>query len=246
MSVLQAQDTNGPVLTNGMSQVDDVTTADASQTADAGPEEDVSGTNTVADTNQIGGSDLDGRARRRLRQAQNRLRANVQANNDARAGSTTNSGASALDYSAFRLVVDRNIFDPNRSPRSPRPTAPSKTVDAFTLVGTMSYEKGIFAFFDGTSSDYQKALKPEDNIAGYKLVAISPNSVKLVLNTNQVELSIGNQMRRREDGTWERSATAETYAASSANSASNSSGEPASSGAESDIIKKMMLRREKE
>ena len=28
-----------------------------------------------------------------------------------------------------------------------------------TLVGTMTYEKGTFAFFDGSSSEYRKALK---------------------------------------------------------------------------------------
>ncbi len=219
---------------------------DVSQTADAGQEEDLSGTNTVADTNQIVVSGPDGRTRRRYRQAQNRLRRSSQTSNDPRAtATTTNSGPSALDYSAFRLVVDRNIFDPNRAPHS-RPTAQPKTFDSFTLVGTMSYEKGIFAFFDGSSSDYKKALKPEDSIAGYKVVAITSDSVKLMLNTNLVELNIGTQMRRREDGTWQRSANAETYAASTANSASNSSSEPTTSGAESDIIKKMMQRREKE
>lgn len=244
--LIEAQDDSTPVLTNGLPQVEDATAMDVSQTADAGQEEDLSGTNTVADTNQTVVSGSDGRTRRRYRQAQNRLRRSSQTSNDPRAtATTTNSGPSALDYSAFRLVVDRNIFDPNRAPHS-RPTAQPKTFDSFTLVGTMSYEKGIFAFFDGSSSDYKKALKPEDSIAGYKVVAITSDSVKLMLNTNLVELNIGTQMRRREDGTWQRSANAETYAASTANSASNSSSEPTTSGAESDIIKKMMQRREKE
>jgi hypothetical protein len=122
--------------------------------------------------------------------------------------------------------------------------APQKTVEAFTLVGTMSYEKGIFAFFDGTSSDYKKVLKPNDTIAGYKVVAISADSAKLMLNTNVLELAVGNQMRRRDNGTWERSASSESYAAST--TSNNSSADASSSGAESDVIKKMMMRREKE
>jgi hypothetical protein len=107
----------------------------------------------------------------------------------------------------------------------------------------MSYEKGVFAFFDGTSSDYKKVLKPEETIAGYKVVAITTDSVKLMLNTNVLELSFGAQMRRRDDGAWERSAGSTSYAAGSA---AASQSEAAPSGAESDIIKKMMLRREKE
>jgi hypothetical protein len=107
----------------------------------------------------------------------------------------------------------------------------------------MSYEKGVFAFFDGTSSEYKKAARPEDVIAGYKVIAISPESVKLMLKTNVMELSVGSQMRRREDGTWERSSGSASYA--EASSATAPAASP-SSGADSDIIKKMMQRREKE
>ena len=66
----------------------------------------------------------------------------------------------------------------------------------------MSYEKGTFAFFDGTSSDYKKALKLTDSIAGYKVTNIAPNSVKLASGTNELELSVGAQLRREEDGPW--------------------------------------------
>ena len=107
----------------------------------------------------------------------------------------------------------------------------------------MSYEKGIFAFFDGTSSDYKKVLKPNETIAGYRLVAISTDSAKLTLNTNVLELTVGTQMRRRDDGSWERSSSSESYATGSAPSSST---DATPSGGESDIIKKMMMRREKE
>src|SRR5262245_16650 len=77
---------------------------------------------------------------------------------------TTNKSASA-DYSAFKIITDRNIFNPQRHARvngqerkeANRPA----TVDSFSLVGTMSYAKGTFAFFDGSSSEYRKVLKPE-------------------------------------------------------------------------------------
>jgi len=110
------------------------------------------------------------------------------------------------DFAAFQIINDRNIFDPNRRPRvesqarnTPRPP---QIVDTFSLVGTMSYSGKLLAFFDGTSSDYRKSLPVGDKIAGYTVSDIQHNLVKLQLGTNQVELKVGMQMRRSEDGSW--------------------------------------------
>ena len=72
------------------------------------------------------------------------------------------------DYQSFKIITDRNIFDPNRSSRSSRRTEEAKParVESFALVGTMSYENGTYAFFDGTGSSYRKAIKTGDTIAG--------------------------------------------------------------------------------
>lgn len=103
------------------------------------------------------------------------------------------SSSSSLDYSSFRLIPDRNIFNSRRYARvagqpvrrqTTRRTSSART-DAFALVGTMSYYKGPFAFFEGTSTDYRKAAKPEDVIGGLKVIDIQPNHVKL-LGTNIV------------------------------------------------------------
>ena len=162
----------------------------------------------------------------------------------------------SLDYSAFKIIVDRNIFDPNRYPQRPgtprvRPTP--RSVDSLTLVGTMTYEKGTFAFFDGNSSEYKKALKLADAIAGYKVTNIAPNGVKLVSGTNELELRVGAQLRREEDGPWLLAGQSAPYAPAPPSAPSNaaaptttSSSDAASSGADNDIIKKLMQRREKE
>ena len=60
----------------------------------------------------------------------------------------------------------------------------------------MSYEKGEFAFFEGTSSDYKKAVKTNDTI-GYKVESITPDSVKLAQNTNVLQLAVGAQLHRQ-------------------------------------------------
>lgn len=235
-----AQETNAPSQTNEVMQSEESATTDASQPADLSSEEEISGTNAVAETNQAMVSGPDGRTRRILRRKRS---PHPPTNGQTLVDSSTNGASSVLDYAAFRVVAERNIFDPNRSPRSNVPPSKPKAVDSFSLVGIMSYEKGVFAFFDGSSDDFKKALKPQDSIAGYKVVSISPESVKLVMNTNVVELKVGSQMRRRDDGVWEPSKETTSYAsASSSESQSNA----ASSGAESDVIKKMMQRREKE
>jgi hypothetical protein len=170
-------------------------------------------------------------------------------------GSERSSRASRTEFTAFRIISDRNIFDPNR--RANRPDAPRpkpKSVDSFSLVGVMSYEKGSFAFFDGSSSSFRKALKNSDSIAGFKVSEISANRVKLTADTNTFELQVGMQMRREEEGSWQPSRQNETYAAVSSpspspspSSGNNSAAPPAtSSGAESDVLKRLMQRREQE
>jgi hypothetical protein len=66
----------------------------------------------------------------------------------------------------------------------------------------MSYDKGPFAFFDGSSSEFRKALKPGDTIAGLTVQTIEPNRVTLGGATNHVELPIGKQLQKQDNGEW--------------------------------------------
>ena len=163
-----------------------------------------------------------------------------------------NNGLVTLDYSDFRIIVERNIFDPNRYPRRGQPPSgpPPRSYDYLTLVGTMTYEQGTFAFFDGTSSAYQKALKLADAIAGYKVTNIAPDSVKLVSGTNELELRVGAQLRREEDGPWRLASQSRSYAptpaSTSTNAAAATSSATASTVPESDILKRLMQKREQE
>ena len=236
-----AQDPNPVVQTNELSQAEAIDSGD-----DAGTADDLSATNQVSESNSLGQASSQGPdARTRRLQRLRRARRNNagQQNGGALSGST--NGLGPLDYSAFRLVTERNIFDPNRQPHTPGTRSQPKTQDSFTLVGTMSYDKGDFAFFDGTSSDYKKVLKPADRIAGYKVVAILSDSVKLEGENTNLDLTVGSQLRHQEDGTWVQVAGAGSYAASSSSSNSSQT-DTASSGADNDILKRLMQRREKE
>ncbi len=75
-------------------------------------------------------------------------------------------------------------------------------VDNVALVGTMSYEKGPFAFFDGSSSSYRKVAKILDEVAGFKVLEVHTGHVKLQSGTNMFELRVGMQLRREEQGPW--------------------------------------------
>ena len=184
--------------------------------------------------------------------------------------------SSRLDFNAFKTVADRNIFNPNRSSRSARSERPPEVrrqtprVEAFGLAGTMSYEKGDFAFFDGTSSQFRKSAGVGDSVAGCKVLEITATGVKLAVGTNHVEVPVGMQLRREDEGDWILSATGGSFASgggrssaravsttdttettnaetpASATDAPAAEAASASSGGEDEVLKKLMQKREQE
>jgi hypothetical protein len=185
-----------------------------------------------------------------------------------RAPGTAAAGPAPVSFDSFKLVVDRNIFDPNRTRRgSFGSVRPPRAVDSFSLVGTMSYGKGTFAFFDGSSAEYRKALKTSGKIADYKLTEIADRRVKLASGTNIVEMTVGTQLRREEEGAWTFVAQAGSYSSGGGPDRSGGPGGPgrrpggfgdfggnqASSGSSAgtgtpdpDVLKRLMERRAKE
>jgi hypothetical protein len=172
------------------------------------------------------------------------------------APSTPATNAPPGSYESFRLIAERNIFDPNRSPRVSRSSSGSEEprrvpkVEAFALAGTMSFSNRHMAFFTSSSSSYQKALKPGDAIAGYQVAAVELDHVKLEKDGAKVELKLNQQMRREDDGPWQ--VSARTEVASSAPSAGGST-PPAGGGAApgvpagaSEALKRLMELRAKE
>jgi hypothetical protein len=174
----------------------------------------------------------------------------------------SNGVPGAADYAQFsRFITDRNIFDPGRYAHSSpgassyRPKV-SRSVPAFMLVGTMNYEKGMFAFFDGNNSDLRKVLYESDSnsIAGYTVAEITLTGVKLQSADKKqiVTLKIGDMMRQ-EGGEWRLSETGEAPAFTSGdnapaaeNASPDSSSTPSSASAPNDILKKLMQQREQE
>jgi hypothetical protein len=156
---------------------------------------------------------------------------------------------------SFNIIVTNNIFDPNRRPGRtyrPGPSYRPQRVEGFTLVGTMSYQSGTYAFFDGTSYDYRKSVKASDTIAGYKVTEITHDAIKLAAASNQpVTMRVGMQMRRENGGPWSLKAQAESFASSTpspSSSTTSSAGSPAPSlpAGTDDVIRRLMLKRAQE
>jgi hypothetical protein len=130
---------------------------------------------------------------------------NANSNTNATRAATTNS-ASAEDtvpaLLSFKIIGDNNIFDPYRRPRTEFQTNRiTPRVPAFALTGTMSYSKGKFAFFNGTSQEYYKVLGVGGNIAGYTIKDITQTNVTLAANGKDFQMPVGQQLRN-ENGNW--------------------------------------------
>ncbi len=155
------------------------------------------------------------------------------------------------DYSSFRIIADRNIFDPNRYPHTTR-TA-HRTVNnrapAFSLVGTMTYKRGMLAFFDGTDSDSRKVLATNGIINGYTVAEITLRGVRLESAGKSVEMRVGAQMRQEGKGEWHLAGAGELPVSpvaegGSAPDAPAATVDPSLEG--NDVLKKLMQQREQE
>jgi hypothetical protein len=170
------------------------------------------------------------------------------------------------DYAAFnRFIAERNIFDPNRVPHYPtavrrtaaRRTTRSATAPTIALVGTMTYEKGTFAFFSSNDAEQKKILPVDEKIAGYKIVEIFPTGVTLeAADKRQVDMRVG-ELLRQENGGWQLAGAGDVPAGAAASSpaAAESATEktegtpaPAVSPAleANDVLRRLMEKREKE
>ncbi len=177
-----------------------------------------------------------------------------------------------LDSKALaRRVAERNIFDPDRQPRTRGESRPiSKPVVAVAadapemgLVGVMTFPKGTFAFFDGNAAEYRKTLQLQALIAGHTVTVITPQSVTLLeSNRPPVLLKVGQRLRKDAEGVWKLAAggsgeaftrsggsagtgsgTASSSPSTSSSSATSTTEDPPGSD---EILKRLLKKREQE
>ena len=171
----------------------------------------------------------------------------------------TNSAPSAVSLQNFKIITQRNIFDPNRragSGERGRRIDPNRLAraDGFSLVGTLIDKRGEFAFFSGSDSKYKKVLKVDGIIADYKVTAVAPNYVELESNSsNQVKMTVGMQMKKLDAGEWQLvdgtvalATVSDTSAPETKDTETSDSGPSTGNSSADAVLKRLMQQREKE
>ncbi len=156
------------------------------------------------------------------------------------------TGPSA-SFDTFRIIVERNIFDPNRIGRTAG-TAENQPPrgDMISLVGTMRYEKGLFAFFDGSNASFQKALHEGESIAQYTVTRIGSDGVELTRDGQKFSLTVGQQLRRPVGGDWTVAALETVQRETDTAPAADATPSPAIPAGASDTLKRLMEQRQKQ
>ena len=164
-----------------------------------------------------------------------------------------NAGAQAAEkvagFDAFRLMRTKNMFDPNRRPtrtetasaQRPAPARENKS-STLTLTGTMVTEGKVLAFFGGTRADYSKVLSVGGTIADCKITAIKTTEVEMERGGKPGTLAVGHQLQI--EGAPSDVPVEEPVATTPAPGAPPA--DPATSNDKSDVLRRMMERREKE
>jgi len=168
-------------------------------------------------------------------------------------GAQTNNASSGTTYESFQIVTRNNIFDPNRRYQNPNyHPQPHRQINRFSLVGTMSYPKGKFAFFDSPNADYKKVLEPGGSIAGYTVKDVTAKGITLAANGEEIEMKVGTQMTKGEgEKDWRLSGHVEqpenADATNEATDGQSSTVAPTGATPEmSDTLKKLMQQRQQE
>lgn len=162
------------------------------------------------------------------------------------------SPAPALSFDFFKLISERNIFNPNRRSAAEQQAAPRQVqtppprTETFALTGTLIHQGGTFAFFDGSVSDYRAVLKPGLQIAGFTITGVTQNSVKLKSDDAELDLAIGMQMRKRGDEKWQLIAERLSLEPAATNTTADSESSSDAAGEDDPILKRLLERRQKE
>lgn len=153
---------------------------------------------------------------------------------DSKSPPSSSTATPRIDFSTFKILTERNIFDPNRSSRgsrySPPPSdtpppsrrATPSSVEAFSLVGTLAYGENQMAFIDGGSSQFKKALRLNDTVAGLKLKSVAANQATFDNDGADLAVRVGHGLRREDRGPWQVNTQPTAYAAAPSTSSTPS------------------------
>ncbi len=114
------------------------------------------------------------------------------------------------DFAKYRIIVDRNIFDPAR--RSDEPVqrhivektefAPPP-VEHLYLTGVLLADDGErLAFFEGSKPEYMAVIDQGKQIAGFTVADVESDHVTLARDGSTTDLFVGTGLSRTEGEPW--------------------------------------------
>ncbi len=152
---------------------------------------------------------------------------------------------SGSDFEAFRMITDRNIFNPNRVSRArAAPEEEPVRIDNVSLVGTLLSDAGKLAFFDSPDRGYRKTLREGETLGGLTVKEVTPSGVQLVQQDQVLSLRVNEQLRRTPGSNW-RVIQRERLRADVAQAA-DGSGMPVIPADASEVLRRLMEQRQKQ
>jgi hypothetical protein len=159
-----------------------------------------------------------------------------------------------IGFDAFQVIIDRNIFNPNRSGRSrSAPEVKPVRTDELSLVGVVRYDGDKVAVFDGTEPAFRRGYREGETVAGFRVERINADGIRLSRNDQSLDLKVAQQLRRPEGADW-KVGPSPTALADPRVLAGNGSGPARSAEAAaaeipadaSEVLKRLMQKREKQ
>lgn len=164
-------------------------------------------------------------------------------------------------FARYQIVIERNIFDPNRRPRTRAETGNTEPVEqkeTINLVGTWISNRELLAFLEGSRPEHTGASPRGAEFDGWQLTDINAGRVVIEKEGRKIEWPVGHRLERSPDGEWELGGTATAVSSrpsrSSPGGRSSASGGGTSSAASTapspaqaeDLLQRMRERRQRE
>jgi hypothetical protein len=157
----------------------------------------------------------------------------------------------AQGFDRYRILVLRNVFDPDRQPIAMGVTAPPRVVeqpppkatDFVMLTGVMVNDGKALAFFSGSRPDYDKVIDVNGDIAGAKITRIAPSGIEVDRAGRKIVVAVGQTVP------FDNSAPGAPPADAAAPATTGTEALPATPalpGNLSEVMRRMMERRQKE
>jgi hypothetical protein len=162
--------------------------------------------------------------------------------------------AAQSGFDRFGLILQRNIFDPERRPARPEsergPEAPPPPpTQRIALVGVYMDAHQTLALFDGSSSEYRATRTLGERIAEFEVARITTDEVLLRKGDREVALRVGAGLMRQNDSEWE--LTTDTAGLGARPTPSTSESESTTNSSEGgtdaqEVLRRLMERRKQE